>query len=298
MTEIVDKDNLISKSSEIELFNEKFEGNKYSFIIENREIYMTPKEIGKVLEYIYPKRDVEQIIERHIDEFKDKIKMFPAIQSESPISALNKDGILLVGMLSHQPKATKVREWILEIVNKYDTLTSTLADPIDQIIATSKLVTEMATRYKQIHTRLDLSDTRQLEFDEKQQQMEQEHLKLKEENSGLKNEQQQLHNQLDEKTKELEAKFQQLPITPAHRDVLKSLVTEISELIGQHYSITWATLEDEFKIPKPQGNVSRISLAFDWQFDQMHASLQDWQSRVSSQSTLDLRGTYNKGSEV
>jgi prophage antirepressor-like protein len=238
MTEAEDKDHDEPEEEyEIELFNEKFEGKSYSFIIDdNKKIYMTPEEIGKALDYDRPKKGIENILERHVDEFKDKIKHFPVSQSGTPIKTLNKDGLLLVGMFSRQPKAKLVRVWILDVVNKYETLTSNLKDPYEQ----RKIILEML-------------------------------MTINEEQRGLKDTVQELEEKYLTLTKKLNGAY----LSFDNRDKLIAMIHQIHLNNGKPHGVIYKDLYDTFDVPRPKSNLKRINFVLDAQFPAMKKYLEN-----------------------
>lgn len=92
-----------------------FDGKEIELLKEDGRNALTAEQLGMALEYSEPRIAVNKIFNRNIDEFQEGVDyavtklVTPGGQQESTLFYL--DGIMLISMLSSQPKAKDFRLW-------------------------------------------------------------------------------------------------------------------------------------------------------------------------------------------
>lgn len=122
--------NIISKAS--------FNGHSLPVIQCNNDVWFSAEHIGLCLELARPRDAILKIYKRNeaeLSEYSVTTKMVAADGKQYEQRVFNEEGVMIITMLSRQPKAAEFRKWAVQILksHRHDQAPA-IAAPADQMI--------------------------------------------------------------------------------------------------------------------------------------------------------------------
>lgn len=100
-----------------------FNGHKIPVILHNNEPWMAAEAIGSALGYDIPRKAIHEIYRRHqseLNEYSCVLSLRVVGDSQRRDSRLyNEEGVMVITMLSRQPKAAEFRRWAVKVLKSY-----------------------------------------------------------------------------------------------------------------------------------------------------------------------------------
>lgn len=98
-----------------------FNGRPLTIIYRNDEPHFTAEHIGHALEYENPRKAVMKIHERNRDELEEYsgVVNLTTPGGTQPTRIFNEEGVMIITMLSRQPKAREFRRWAVKVLKAY-----------------------------------------------------------------------------------------------------------------------------------------------------------------------------------
>lgn len=100
-----------------------FNGHKIPVISHNNEHWMAAEAIGSALGYDIPRKAIHEIYRRHqseLNEYSCVLSLRAVGDSQRRDSRLyNEEGVMVITMLSRQPKAAEFRRWAVKVLKSY-----------------------------------------------------------------------------------------------------------------------------------------------------------------------------------
>lgn len=101
----------------------EFQGHELSVVDHDGQQWLTGEQIGEALEYRKPRKSINEIYRRHAAELSDysvdlKVRSTDGKAYETRV--YNREGVMVITMLSHQPRAREFRRWAVRILKAYE----------------------------------------------------------------------------------------------------------------------------------------------------------------------------------
>lgn len=111
-----------------------FDGKSLPIFAVDGDAWFTAESIGKALEYNHPRERVGEMFRRHRAELVDysiERKLRP--NDRQPTRIFNEEGVMIITMLSRQPKAAEFRRWAVQVLKAYrhGLLAPALPEPVE-----------------------------------------------------------------------------------------------------------------------------------------------------------------------
>ncbi len=108
------------------LVEKDFNGQPVQMLNHQAELWLPMEAIGDALEYKEPRQSIHKIYERNTDELNDYSCIVSvttqggsASSQKRDIRLFNEEGVMILTMLSQQPKAADFRRWAVKILKAY-----------------------------------------------------------------------------------------------------------------------------------------------------------------------------------
>lgn len=100
----------------------EFNGHSIPVVAHQGESWMTGESIGTALEYDFPRQRVNDIYRKHKDELGEysvELKMSSTDGKQYMTRVYNEEGVMIITMLSRQPKAAEFRRWAVKVLKGF-----------------------------------------------------------------------------------------------------------------------------------------------------------------------------------
>lgn len=101
---------------------ESFQEHDLSVIFHQDEAWLSAAGIGEALEYSTPRESVMKIYERNkeeLEEYSTVVKLTTVDGKDRDMRVFNEQGVMIISMLSKQPKAIEFRRWAVQVLKEY-----------------------------------------------------------------------------------------------------------------------------------------------------------------------------------
>lgn len=122
----------------------KFGEHDIQMLPHDGDLWVTGESIGVALEYPEPRKAIVKVYERHRSELETYSCVVKVTSHDSDgtarrraVRVYNEEGVMIITMLSRQPKAAEFRRWAVQILKAYRHGELVMAEPKDrdQILA-------------------------------------------------------------------------------------------------------------------------------------------------------------------
>ncbi len=106
----------------IKLLHKAFNDLKVDFIEKDDELWLTGEQIGMALEYEEPRKSINNIYDRNkdeLDEYSVDTNLMSTDGKNYMTRIYNEKGVMLITMLSKQPKAKGFRRWAVQVLEAF-----------------------------------------------------------------------------------------------------------------------------------------------------------------------------------
>lgn len=148
-----------------------FNGTAIQIHLINDDVWMTAESIGIALGYKDPRNQVLKIFNQHHEElelFSTTAKLAAVDQKSRDMRVFNEEGVMIITMLSRQPKAAEFRRWAVQVLKAYrhGLLVSTQPEPIQpnpgQMLISKDVYIELLEAHCELlHDKLDNQQPRE-----------------------------------------------------------------------------------------------------------------------------------------
>ncbi|AWL12775.1 hypothetical protein HMF8227_02323 [Saliniradius amylolyticus] len=134
--------------------NKEFNGQSVTLIPHQGDLWMTMEMIGQALEYADPRKAVHKLYERNkeeLNEYSTVVRLTTVegdIDKRRNVRVFNEEGVMVLSMLSGQPKAAAFRRWAVQVLKAYRHQQLTLSNsvPVEHDKFLEKMVIEAGKR--------------------------------------------------------------------------------------------------------------------------------------------------------
>ncbi|ERS04811.1 hypothetical protein Q673_06235 [Marinobacter sp. EN3] len=113
-----------------------FNGSSLSVITLQNDAWFTAHDIGRALGYERSNDQVQKIFRRHreeLEQYSITAKLAENLDGGRPSRLFNEEGVMIITMLSRQPKAAEFRRWAVQVLKAYrhGLLAPALPEPVE-----------------------------------------------------------------------------------------------------------------------------------------------------------------------
>lgn len=108
-----------------EAFTRTFNGEAIRVVPHDEDVWVTAEAVGVALEYPNPHKAVGNIFQRHRDELEEHSRILKLRINEDGVCKrqvtrlFNEEGVMIITMLSRQPKAAEFRRWAVQVLKAF-----------------------------------------------------------------------------------------------------------------------------------------------------------------------------------
>lgn len=133
-----------------ETLTKEFENQPLQLVPHNGDLWVTMDDIGKALDYSEPLKGIQNVYGRNKEELNNysctlKLRVQGSNGPQNrEVRVFNEEGVMVLTMLSRQPKAAAFRRWAVKVLKSYRTgqLTLTQSVPLEHDKFLERMVIE------------------------------------------------------------------------------------------------------------------------------------------------------------